>query len=304
MPDITCSIIIPLYNKAGFIAEAIASIQAQTFPATQIIVVDDGSTDDGVNQVEAIYDTRIHLVCQSNTGVSVARNQGIDLATGELVLFLDADDRYLPGFLETIVSLATRFPEAALVATGYRRFWSDGTVRHNTLLPALQDQDRLVADFYSAWCQSAFLCSISLAIRRHILADPALRFPPGEKLGEDQDLWFRIAEQYPIAFTARPLVEYRMGIEGSATTASKVLDILPCYQRLDERLTAGKVPGHLQQGARKLLASHLLNIARARLGEGDLRGAWTLVRDIRTHAQPAYRLRTAGALCCSVFRPG
>lgn len=304
MPDLSCSVIIPLYNKAGFITEAIASVQAQTCPAAHIIVVDDGSTDDGANQVAAMHDPRIRLIRQPNAGVSVARNRGIELATGDLVLFLDADDRYLPQFLETIVHLAQRFPEAALVATAYRRFWHDGTIRHNTLPPDLQAKDGLVADFYSAWCQSAFLYTASLAIRRHILADPALRFPPGEKLGEDQDLWFRIAEQYPVAFAPQALVEYRMGVQDSATTGSKVLDILPCYQRIDQRLTAGKIPAHLQQGARRLLASHLLNVARTRLSEGDTQGAWTLVRDIRTRAQPAYRLRTISALCCPVFRSG
>ena len=304
MPDLSCSIIIPLYNKAGFITEAIASVQAQTYPAAHIIVVDDGSTDEGASQVAAMHDPRISLVRQPNAGVSVARNRGIELATDDLVLFLDADDRYLPQFLETVVSLATRFPEAALLATAYRRFWNDGTLRHNALTPDLQAKDGVVADFYSAWCHSAFLCSISLAIRRHILTDTALRFPPGEKLGEDQDLWFRIAERYPVAFTPQALVEYRMGVQDSATSAGKVLDILPCYQRLDQRLAAGKIPGHLQQGARRLLASHLLNVARMRLSEGDIRGAWTLVRDIRTRAQPAYRLRTMSALCCSVFRPG
>jgi glycosyltransferase involved in cell wall biosynthesis len=298
----TFSIIVPLYNKSLFIAEALASVQAQTYPALEIIVIDDGSTDDGAERVKTISDPRIRLLRQANAGVSIARNRGIELARGDFVLFLDADDRYLPGFLEAIMRLVGNFPSAALYATGYFRLWGDGTRDIPHVSSVLKGKEGLVKDFYAAWCKSAFFYTVSLAIRREVFADSEMRFPKGERLGEDQDLWFRIAERYPIAYAKSPLVEYRMNVQGSATQTEKILQVLPCYRRLEERLTAGRVPVALRRSARKLLASHLLNVARARLGEGDIEGGRTLVADNRAKSNPIYRLRTIGVLCYAVLR--
>ncbi|SEK26493.1 glycosyltransferase family 2 protein [Nitrosovibrio tenuis] len=295
------SVVIPLYNKSAFVVEAIASVQAQIYPVTEIIVIDDGSTDGGAERVEAIADPRISLYRQANAGVSVARNRGIEAACGDLVCFLDADDRYLPGFLQAIVDLADSFPGAGMYATGYFRFWADGRRRVIPVSPALRGRDKLVKDFYAVWCKSPFLYTVSLAIRREVFTDGEMRFPPGERLGEDQDLWFRIAERYAIAYAESPLVEYRMDVYGSATQTGKVLDVLPCYRRLEERLAAGVVPHAMRRSARKLLASHLLDVARFRLGEGDVRGGWNLAADNRTGGNPLYRLRTIGALCCAAF---
>jgi len=103
------SIIIPLYNKADFITDAIQSVLNQSHQNFEAIVVNDGSIDDGASRVQAIHDHRIKLIQQANSGVSCARNQGIELAKGDLICFLDADDWYLPTYLETIASMALHF---------------------------------------------------------------------------------------------------------------------------------------------------------------------------------------------------
>jgi len=94
------SVVLPLYQGEATIERAIASVQAQTVPATQIIVVDDGSTDSGAARVRAIDDARIVLIEQHNAGSGAARNVGIRLATGTFMAFLDADDEWLPDFFE------------------------------------------------------------------------------------------------------------------------------------------------------------------------------------------------------------
>lgn len=297
----TFSVIVPLYNKSAYVIEAIASVQAQTYPASEIIIIDDGSTDGSAECVQAISDSRIRLIRQPNAGVSIARNRGIEVASGDFVVFLDADDRYLPDFLNAIVCLANRFPMAVMYATGYFRLQSDGARHITPVPPALRGEGGLVKDFYAAWCESAFLYTVSLAIRREVFADGEMRFPPGERLGEDQDLWFRIAELHPVAYTESPLVEYRLDVQDSATQAYRVLDVLPCYRRLGERLAAGRVPHVLRRSARKLLASHLLNVARFRLGEGDFKGGWNLLADARANGNFLYRLRTVGILCRTAF---
>src|SRR5581483_8159413 len=106
----TISVIIPCFNHAAYLAKAIQSALVQTLPADEIIVVDDGSTDDTA-KVTASSGTRIRYVYQSNAGLSAARNTGIKLATGKYIGFLDADDLWHPDFLTTLVNLLERHPE-------------------------------------------------------------------------------------------------------------------------------------------------------------------------------------------------
>src|ERR1035441_8596585 len=94
------SVVIPLYNKAPYVGRALSSVFRQTIQDFECIVVDDGSTDGGGDLVEKMSDPRLRLVRQANGGVSRARNQGINLARHPLIAFLDADDEWLPGFLE------------------------------------------------------------------------------------------------------------------------------------------------------------------------------------------------------------
>ena len=115
----TVSVVIPLYNKGPYIKRALSSVIDQTFQDFEIIVVDDGSTDNGADVVRSFDDLRIRLIQQENAGVSVARNHGIDEAKAELIAFLDADDEWLPKFLETIIRMRNNFPEAGVYATAY-----------------------------------------------------------------------------------------------------------------------------------------------------------------------------------------
>ena len=94
------SVIIPLYNKESSIAQTLQSVFSQDYSDFEIVVVDDGSTDNSVEIVEAMNDPRIRLIKQENGGPSMARNTGVKNAKGEWILFLDADDEMLPGALE------------------------------------------------------------------------------------------------------------------------------------------------------------------------------------------------------------
>lgn len=285
------SVVIPLYNKAAYIEEALRSVAGQTLPALEIIVVDDGSTDDGAAIVLGLNLPGVWLLRQRNRGVAAARNAGIKAARGDYVCFLDADDCYRPGYLAAIAKLAQDYPGAGLLATSYVRRHADGH-RSAVRLARSVANGGLVRDFYAAWNRSNFFFTSSLALRRNILIDRRLRFPVGERLGEDQDLWFRIAERFPIAFDPAPQAEYRLEVSQSATFGTFVRDELPVFRRLGERLRQRQVPRHLRRSAARLYASHLLNVAHARLADCDRRGAWAMVCRGEALANPFYWLRT------------
>jgi glycosyltransferase involved in cell wall biosynthesis len=129
----TVTVVIPLYNKGKYILRALASVMDQTFPPLEIIVVDDGSVDDGREKVESLIFTnrKIRLLRQKNSGPGSARNAGLAAASGKYIAFLDADDEWLPTFLEKAIAvLENRAVNAILVFSDY--FYSPGFRRNDT----------------------------------------------------------------------------------------------------------------------------------------------------------------------------
>jgi glycosyltransferase involved in cell wall biosynthesis len=123
------SVIIPTYNSGEFIVDTVESVLAQTLEASEILIVDDGSTDHTRALIEGIGDSRIRYVRQENAGVSVARNTGLSLATGEFIAFLDADDLWRPTMLEKQAALLNHDPGISCAFTNFVRFdHPEGTV--------------------------------------------------------------------------------------------------------------------------------------------------------------------------------
>ena len=140
------SVIIPAYNGERYITQTVASVLAQTYTNYEIIVVDDGSIDN-TKQVLTPYLEQIHYVYQSNLGVAAARNRGLELATGELIAFLDHDDVYLPEKLALQVACLLDNPHIGMVHTGWRRINHQGETLGNVEpwhnVPYLRVQDWL-----------------------------------------------------------------------------------------------------------------------------------------------------------------
>ena len=283
------SVVIPLYNKAAYVREAVHSVLAQSHPPFEVIVVDDGSIDDGAALVKDLAPGLLRVVRQDNAGVAVARNRGIAEAQGDHIVFLDADDRHDGGYLAAVAALISAFPQAGVHATAYRCAWPDG----RRLLQSLPlPRPALISDFYRQWCDVTFTFTSAITVRRSLLLSMDVMFPPGERLGEDQDLWFRLAERTSFAYDPRALVEYRMEVSDSATASIQANDLLPCYRRLGQRLTANKVPRPMQAGARRLLAAHYINTARFQLMSGRRSDALALLRAPEARRIPIYWLRT------------
>ncbi|MDO9213744.1 MAG: glycosyltransferase family A protein [Methylococcales bacterium] len=264
-----CSVIIPLYNKAYFITAAIQSILNQSHQNFEVIVVDDGSTDDGASVVQAIPDHRIKLIQQANSGVSCARNQGIELAKGDLVCFLDADDWYLPTYIETIVSMALRYPEIAFFATSYKcmRILNQPQMSWD---PGNTHTVELIDNFFYRWRFGSLFVTNSVAIRRLHLTQFKPYFPVGEQWAEDQDLWFRLAEKTPLAYCPAPLVGYRMEVAGSlcAINEPRSSVMSACYLRLEQRALDRQFPDKHRNSALRLVTESKVTSARNTLMEG------------------------------------
>ena len=265
-----CSIIIPLYNKADFVTAAIQSVLNQSHQNFEVIVVDDGSIDDGASRVRAIHDHRIKLIQQANSGVSCARNQGIELAKGDLVCFLDADDWYLPTYLETIVSMALRYPEIAFFATHFKCI--NGSNLEQTGLswdPGDTHTVEFIDDLFYRWRDRPLFVTNSVAIRHTHLTQFKPYFPAGEQWAEDQDLWFRIAEKSRLAFCPAPLVGYRQEVDGSLCAINELhCSLSPAYIRLEQRALDRQLPDSLRNSALRLVDDAKITVTRSILIDG------------------------------------
>ena len=113
------SVVIPLYNKEHYIVKAVNSVLEQSFRQFELIVINDGSTDNSQHCLESISDPRLRVINQINTGVSAARNRGVELANYSWVAFLDADDWWHPDFLNELSALTTNYPDAVLYGSNY-----------------------------------------------------------------------------------------------------------------------------------------------------------------------------------------
>jgi len=217
MRNIKFSVIIPLYNKATCITRAVQSVLGQTYDEFELIVVDDGSTDGGGEGVRLIKDSRISLVRQENAGVSAARNRGISLAKGELVAFLDADDSWETDYLKTIGRLRVNFPQAGLYATAYQIVSPNGQSRSVRFhgIPELPWEGILPSYFRSAALGEPPVCASAVAIPHDILANCG-GFAAGKRMGEDLDLWGKIALKYPVAFSSQVQATYYQNAENRA----------------------------------------------------------------------------------------
>ncbi|MDD5130139.1 MAG: glycosyltransferase family A protein [Candidatus Omnitrophica bacterium] len=234
------SIVIPLYNKALYIKRAIDSILHQTNQDFEIIVIDDGSTDEGDKVVRAISDSRIRLVQQINQGECAARNKGIEEAKNNLIAFLDADDEWKPLFLETISRLSSSYPDAGAYATAYEMREPNSKIVKPRLksIPSFP-WEGIIPNYFEAALTSFPVWSSAVAIPKNVF-NVVGGFPHGEKLGGDIDMWLRIALKYKIAYSTYPMAIYYKDALNRACNQHLNLNGYRIVRTIDEVLsTAG-----------------------------------------------------------------
>ena len=197
------SVVIPLYNKEKYITETIQSVLAQTFKEYEIVIVDDGSTDRSVNEVEKFDDKRIRIISQKNAGVSAARNRGIKESKFDLIAFLDADDLWKNDFLETMMVLQKKYKDCSVFAVNYKIMSHDNSYK-SPIINGLSEnfKEGVLRNYFQIASQSdPIICSISLMVQKEAMLTIG-GFPEGIHAGEDLLTWAKLASQFDIAYTS------------------------------------------------------------------------------------------------------
>jgi glycosyltransferase involved in cell wall biosynthesis len=208
----TISVIIPVFNRAGEVCNAIDSALAQTLPPLEVIVVDDGSTDE-TPDVLARYGDRIRVVRRSNQGVAAARNAGIAIARGDLLAFLDSDDVWLPRKLELQASRIEADPELGLVHCGVD---FEGTGIN------LDGMEGSVATEILRLERSVIVAHGSGVMVPRRVAEEVGGFDARMRVSEDWDFCYRVATRRRIAFVAEPLVLHARHATGLQNDIAKM----------------------------------------------------------------------------------
>ncbi len=261
------SVVIPAYNARKFIAEAIESVLAQTLPAHEIIVVDDGSTDGTGEFVKERYARRVKVIQQENKGASAARNTGIHEATGNILQFLDADDLLLPNKFEVQLDFWRRNPEFDIVYCDYLYF-------RNGELPTTIPPARPLpqGNLLEILVNHNVVSTLHSALVPRQVVEAVGGFREGLPVGEDRDFWIRCSLQgFTFGYVPKVLVLYRR--HGANITANRLRraqgEIIFCHRMLTMPL-----PSKLIKFVHRQLAENYAELALAQLAERQWVASW------------------------------
>lgn len=290
------SVVMPAYNCGRYIRQAIDSVLGQTEPDLELIVVDDGSTDDtpALVQAAAAADPRIRVVRQRNSGKpAIPRNRGIRETRGEVVCFLDADDVWRPEKVRTGLSILDEQSDVDLLFHDVEYMGEDGALSGRYCCLGSTDFAQRVLTRSRSLGNRTFLCDgnalfffictkvtaiyMSAAmIRRPRLFREPLFFAEDLIAGEDVDLWFRVAKSSGIAFVDAPLSGYR--IHGGSVThrpGRNVVDPVLAHMRNYERCD-GFLDRRQRRAYRRRIAEDLLSAGYQHACAGQHAEAWCL----------------------------
>lgn len=207
------SVVIPLYNKAHTIVDTLHTVMCQTYTDFEVIIVNDGSTDNGVEVIKQNFnDPRIRIINQENQGVSVARDRGVEEAQGNYIAFLDADDKWHSEYLKIMDIAISRYPNAALYSSGGLIYNADGSISYRLAKKYLNKI--VICDFFEN--PHVYIHTSAAIINKSFfkLTDGS---PRGMKRSQDFALFFQIALKGPFVYIGLPISKYVGGVPGQAT---------------------------------------------------------------------------------------
>lgn len=227
MKEPLVSVIIPNYNYAHYVTQAVDSVLAQTYPQVEIIVIDDGSTDDS-EPILRSYGDKLKWIRQQNQGVSAARNLGVRESKGELIAFLDADDVWLPTKLEKQVARILAEPKLGLVHCGVEQIKSDDT----QLGTEVDGLEGWVSTAMLQFQRTVIIAAGSTAVVSRAVFEAVGGFDTRLSTSADWDFCYRAAVYRQVGFVPEPLVKYRIhdsNMHSNIRTMEH--DMLLCYEK-------------------------------------------------------------------------
>ncbi|MHC4131899.1 MAG: glycosyltransferase family 2 protein [Planctomycetota bacterium] len=289
------SVIIPAFNAGQFINQTIDSILAQTYSDYEIIVVDDGSTDNTVKVVKN-YGANVKYIYQENSGQGAARNTGIAAAKGDWIALLDHDDEWLPDKLSLQMELLKRNPALKWCATN--RYQSDGirraVVGNSEVIEKSLDGKDYFENYFEAATKGVCPVITSTMLIQKVVFEEIGGFDPCLVRCDDLDMWWRIAYRYPaIGYLPEPLVIVHLNVEVAASTKTRlVVKQTPWSGELITRhLKLATEQGRMEvfkPYARKLLHKKLIEI----IYHGHKEDARSTIKDFREFFPWHWRIGT------------
>jgi glycosyltransferase involved in cell wall biosynthesis len=214
------SVVIPLYNKEAYITRTIDSVLSQTYTNFELLIVDDGSSDNSINIARSYKDIRIRIIKQENRGVSNARNNGIINSQSEWVAFLDADDEYEPSFLENVVNFIQKYDRFALVFVGTNYYL--GSKNNNVIRTDLKSG---VYDYFQLFTNQKSPNNSSTTVVKRDAFLCVGGFPEGITQFEDWITWFKLACVGNFGYIETPLGIYNL-VVNSVSNSNRNLEEL------------------------------------------------------------------------------
>ncbi len=222
------SIIVPLYNKEKEIKHTLDTLFNQSFSDFEVIIVNDGSTDNSAEIVKAYHNEKIRLFNQVNGGAATARNKGVELAKSEWVAFLDADDEWKSNYLAKVVNAIEEYPEAVLIGTNYEII-EDGE-RVVLDYPMIGKGTEVLKNYFISGREYTPLWTSAVVMKKDVFQQLG-GFPMECKTCEDVDLWCKVALTGQIIYINEPLAVYN---RGNVSMLSKSKDTTCYYPFLDD----------------------------------------------------------------------
>lgn len=282
--------LIPTYNCERYIRDAVDSVLAQTYPVHEVIVVDDGSTDN-TEQVLRSYAGRIRYIRQANAGPPAARNTGIAQATGDLIALLDSDDLWVSRKLELQMNYLQQHPASGLVYTDMKTFDDTGIIEEsvkisrNLRLPS--------GDIFPELFAETLFQTSAVLIRKSCI-DKVGGFDTSLRMGDDYELFLRIARHYELGYVDEPLVLYRQhSTQGTRTWGKQLQQGIP-WEFLVLKKIVDRYPEMIGELGRAEVEHRLSKpyfaLGYACLAEGDRENARFLLRGALRHwpSNPGY----------------
>jgi glycosyltransferase involved in cell wall biosynthesis len=265
------SVVIPTYNRAHLIAQALESVYAQTFKDYEVILIDDGSTDGTEELIRKNYHGRLRYVKQENKGISGARNHGIALASGKYIAFLDSDDRWLPEKLERQAAYMETHPETGLLCTKLARYEIGGDGKKEICPSGFPKH-------FSELLEGPNFIPTTTTMVRKTCFEKAGVFDPELPVAEDWDLWIRIAKNFGMYCLEDVLAEHRDHPQKTTKDLVKVYDGFWRFYAKNLRLHSEHLPDlktYKRKAAafRYLLGTSLLKQGKRRKSLGHILGA-------------------------------